>query len=292
MSQTTVRSHTGVRIDGKVIRITRPEKELFPTDGITKGDLIEYYRRIAPVMLPHLRGRPLAMERYPDGIRGERVFQKNAPRHFPDWIPIATLPKKGGVVRHVICDDTATLVYLANQAVITPHTWLSRADRPEHPDQMIFDLDPSGGQFDVVCRAAKSLRRLLSESGIRSFVKTTGSRGLHVLVPLDRSADFDSVRGVARQFAERLVQGDPDNLTTEVRKEKRNGRVFVDTARNAYAQTAAPAYSVRPRDKAPVAAPLEWEELDSPSLRPDLYNIRNIFDRIEKKGDPWKEIHR
>jgi bifunctional non-homologous end joining protein LigD len=281
-----------VRIGRVIVNITHPDKTLFPNDGITKRKFVEYYQRIAPTMLPHLHDRPIVMERYPDGIHGEKIFQKNAPEYYPAWIKTVSLPKKNGVVRHVVCNNAATLVYLANQAVITPHTWLSRIDKPDHPDQMIFDLDPSDGDFGLVCDVAKVLRERLAEQGLASFVKTTGSRGLHVLVPLNRRSNFDEVRAFARQVAEGLVRSDPDHLTTEVRKDKRKGRIFVDTARNAYAQTAAPAYAVRPRDGAPVAAPLQWNELDSKTLRPDLYNIRNIFDRLDKVGDPWKDLKR
>jgi bifunctional non-homologous end joining protein LigD len=281
-----------VRSGRRIVEITNPEKVLFPNDGITKRDLVAYYERIAATMLPHLRGRAIVMERYPDGIHGEKIFQKNAPDYYPAWIKIASLPKKDGVVRHVVCNDAATLVYLANQAVITPHTWLSRIDKPNHPDQMIFDLDPSDGDFRAVCGAAKMLRERLTEQGLTSFVKTTGSRGLHVLVPLNRRADFDEVRAFARQVATDLVQSDPARLTTEVRKSKRQGRIFVDTVRNAYAQTAAPAYAVRPRDGAPVATPLSWDELDSRRLKPDLYNTRNIFDRLKKMDDQWKDVMR
>jgi bifunctional non-homologous end joining protein LigD len=279
-----------LRIDGRIVAITHPEKALFPNDGITKGELVVYYQRIAAMMLPYLRGRPIVMERYPDGINEQKIFQKNTPSYFPDWIRVVSLPKKDGVVRHVVCDDASTLVYLGNQAVITPHTWLSRVDKPNHPDQMIFDLDPSNGDFMAVCKAAKLLRKRLLEEGLTSFVKTTGSRGLHVLVPLNRRANFDTVRAFARTVAEDFVQSDPAHLTTEVRKDKRKSRIFVDTARNAYAQTAAPAYAVRPRDRAPVATPLEWKELDSHQLRPDLYDIRNIFDRLNKIGDPWNGL--
>jgi bifunctional non-homologous end joining protein LigD len=243
-------------------------------------------------MLPHLRERPIAMERYPDGIHGQKFFQKNASAYYPAWIKTVSLPKQNGTVRHVVCDDAATLIYLANQAVITPHTWLSRIDKPDNPDQMIFDLDPSDGNFKQVCAAAKTLRQRLAEQGLTSFVKTTGSRGLHVLVPLDRRSDFDDVRAFARRVAKDLADGDSEHLTTEFRKDKRKGRIFVDTARNAYAQTAAPAYAVRPRDGAPVAAPLEWNELDNGRLKPDLYNIRNVFDRLDKFGDPWKDLKR
>jgi bifunctional non-homologous end joining protein LigD len=277
----------------KTIEITHAEKVLFPNDGITKREFVAYHERIAATMLPHLRGRAISMERYPDGIHSQRIFQKNAPAHFPSWVKIVSLPKKDGVVRHVVCDDAATLVYLANQAVITPHTWLSRVDKPNHPDQMTFDLDPSDGDnFRAICDAAKLLRERLTERALTSFVKTTGSRGLHVLVPLNRRADFDEVRAFARQVAEDLAQSDPERLTTEVRKTKRQGRIFIDTARNAYAQTAAPAYAVRPRDGAPVAAPLHWNELDNRRLKPDQYNIRNIFDRLKKIDDPWKDVMR
>jgi bifunctional non-homologous end joining protein LigD len=233
-----------IRLGHEDVEITRPEKVLFPHDGITKGELVEYYRRIAPTMVPHLKGRPLSLERYPDGIGKTGFFQKKAGPYFPSWIKTVSLKKQGGTVRHVICDDAATLVYLANQAVITPHAWLSLADKPDHPDQMIFDLDPSSeGDFRTVCATAKTLRGLLKEHGLASFVKTTGSRGLHVLAPLDRKADFDAVRAFAHEVAEQLAQSDPDHLTMDIRKNKRHGRIFIDTARNAYAQTAAPAYA-------------------------------------------------
>jgi bifunctional non-homologous end joining protein LigD len=286
------RSENAVRTGRRTVEITHPEKVLFPNDGITKREFVEYYERIAAAMLPHLRDRPIAMERYPDGIHGQKFFQKNASAYYPAWIKTVSLPKQNGTVRHVVCDDAATLIYLANQAVITPHTWLSRIDKPGHPDQMIFDLDPSDGNFKQVCAAAKTLRQRLAEQGLTSFVKTTGSRGLHVLVPLDRRSDFDDVRAFARRVAKDLADGDSEHLTTEFRKDKRKGRIFVDTARNAYAQTAAPAYAVRPRDGAPVAAPLEWNELDNGRLKPDLYNIRNVFDRLDKFGDPWKDLKR
>jgi bifunctional non-homologous end joining protein LigD len=274
------------------VEITHPEKVLFPKDGITKRQLVEYYERIAATMLPHLRERPIVMERYPDGVQSQKIFQKNAPAYYPPGIETVSLSKKDGVVRHVVCNDAGTLMYLANQAVITPHTWLSRIDKPNHPDQVIFDLDPCDRDFSPVCDAAKMLRKCLAEWGLTSFVKTTGSRGLHVLVPLDRRADFDEVRAFARQVAAELAQSDPERLTTEVRKSKRQGRLFVDTARNAYAQTAAPAYAVRPRDGAPVAAPLNWNELDDRRLKPDQYNIRSIFDRLRNMGDPWKNLMR
>jgi bifunctional non-homologous end joining protein LigD len=274
----------------KMVEITRPEKVLFPNDGITKRELVEYYQHIAPAMLPHLRGRPVAMERYPDGIESQGFFQKEAPPYYPKWIKTVSLKKKNGVVRHVVCDDAATLAYLANQAVITPHTWLSRVDKPNNPDQMIFDLDPSDGDFKAVCAAAKRLRALLEAQGLTAYVKTTGSRGLHVLVPLNRRAHFDEVRAFAREVARDLAGSDPERLTTDVRRSKRRGRIFVDTARNSYAQTAVPPYAVRARDGAPVAAPLNWNELENPRLKSDRFNVRNILDRLQRRGDPWKDL--
>jgi bifunctional non-homologous end joining protein LigD len=278
-----------VRIGATTVEITRRDKVLFPKGGITKGELVDYYQRIAKTMLPHLRGRPISMERYPDGITSEGFYQKKTSPYYPEWIHTATLAKQNGSVRHVICDDAATLVYLANQAVITPHTWLSRADKPDHPDQMIFDLDPPDGEFANIRRTAIALRDILEQRKLQSFVKATGSRGLHVLVALDRNRDFDAVRAFAQEIAGQLVDADPEHLTTEVRKNKRGGRIFIDTARNAYAQTAVPPYAVRARDDAPVAAPLNWDEVGNPRLRPDQFNIRNIFDRLERFGDPWKD---
>lgn len=279
-----------VRVGRQTVEISRPDKIFFPNDGITKRELVEYYRRIAPMMVPYLRGRPISMQRFPDGIASEGFFQKKAAPYYPDWIHTAKLAKQNGSVQYVICDDAATLVYLANQAVVTPHAWLSRADKPDYPDQLIFDLDPSGGEFSAVRKAAKALRAILDKRGLTAFVKTTGGRGLHVLVPLGRRQDFDTVRAFAREIAGQLADSDPEHLTTEIRKDKRAGRIFIDIARNAYAQTAAPPYAVRARDGGPVAAPLLWEELNNARLRPDQFNIRNIFDRLERIGDPWSEL--
>jgi bifunctional non-homologous end joining protein LigD len=278
-----------IRVGRYDVEITHPAKVLFPEDGITKGDLIDYYGRIASWILPHVRARPLALERYPDGIDNTRIFQKNVPPYYPDWIKTVTVPKVGGTVTHVVCDNKATLVYLANQACITPHIWLSRIDKLDYPDQLVFDLDPSSENFEVVIATAQSFRELLDELELPSYVKTTGSRGLHVAVPLDRTEEFDSVRKLARRLAEIVVMEDPKHRTLEQRVTKRGGRIFVDTNRNAYAQTIAPAFAVRARSGAPVSTTLNWTELEKKDLRPDGVNIRSIFKRLEKVGDPWKD---
>jgi len=279
-----------VTIGARRIELSNLDKLLFPASGITKGELVGYYRRIAGVALPHYRDRPLTMQRFPDGIGKEGFFQKDAPGHFPAWIDRVELGKKGGTVRHVVANDAATLVYLANQGCITPHLGLARADRPDHPDRMILDLDPSDGDFDKVRRAAKWAKALLDEIGLPSFVQTTGLRGLHVVVPLDRSAAFDEVREVARRLAAHLAERHCETLTVEQRKERRGNRVFVDYLRNGYGQTAVAPYAVRAIEGAPVATPIRWEEVDSARLGPRRTTIRTLFRRLGQTGDPWSAI--
>lgn len=280
-----------VLIDDRHVEISHPDKVLFPEGGITKQELVEYYHRIAPWILPHLEDRPLAMECYPDGIDRPGFFRKNVPSHFPGWIRTVTIPKKpGGTVRHVVCNDVGTLVYLANQGCITPHIWLSRTDQLACPDQMVFDLDPSGASFAPVKATARSLKELLDRLGLPAYLKSTGSRGLHVAVPLRPNEGFDAVRDGARQMAKVVVSQEPGQRTLEQRKSRRGGRVFVDVNRNAYAQTVAPAYAVRARRGAPISVPLDWNELGREDLRPDGVTIRTVFDRLQKVGDPWADF--
>jgi bifunctional non-homologous end joining protein LigD len=276
-----------VRVDKREIEISRPEKVLFPDDGITKGELIEYYARIAPWMLPHLRDRPLTLERYPNGINTKRFFQKEVSSYFPDWIQRVTVEKVGGRVTHVVCNDTATLVYLANQACVTPHIFLSRLDKVHHPDQLVFDLDPQGEDFEVVRSTARAFKQLLDELGLPAFLKTTGSRGLHVVVPLQRREDYEPVRNFARELAAIVVGQAPKERTMEQLKAQRGNRVFIDTNRNGYAQLVAPAYAVRARKGAPVSVPLDWSELKKKSLTFNTFTIRTVFDRLENTSDPW-----
>jgi bifunctional non-homologous end joining protein LigD len=281
-----------LNLDGHRLGITRSEKVLFPQDGITKGDVIRYYQQVSQWMLPYLRDRPLAMQRFPDGIDKPSFFQKSAAPYYPAWIRKVTVPKVGGTVRHVICDDVATLVYLANQACITPHIWLSRVDKPRLPDQMIFDLDPSTEDLVLVIRAAHLLKDVLEEMELPAYLKATGSRGLHVVVPLAPKQDFDLVRAVARKIAGIVVRRDPAAFTMEQYKNKRYGRVFIDTNRNAYAQTAVAPYALRAKNGAPVAVPLDWGELRRKDFRPDGVTIRTILRRLEEIQNPWKDFHR
>jgi len=275
------------------VQITRPAKVLFPDSGITKGDLIRYYERIADRILPHLKGRPLMLQRFPDGVGRPGFIQKAAPAYYPSWIERVTVPKEGGTVSHVVCNDARTLVYLANQACVTLHTWLSCAGDLHSPDQMMLDLDPSR-ENDIagVVSGALALKRILEDLGLPAYVKSTGSRGLHVTVPLDGQHDFDFVRAFARQLAGILVDRDASRFTLEQHKEKRRGRVFIDVNRNGYAQTAVAAFSVRARAGAPVSLPIDWGELRRKSFRPDAATMRNVFERLDSMDDPWKNFRR
>ena len=273
--------------------VTRPSKVLFPKDGITKGELVAYYERIAPRMLPFLAERPLVLQRFPDGIARSGFIQKAASPHYPSRIKTVTVKKVGGTVRHVVCDDAETLTYLANQACITFHTWLSRVAALDSPDQMIVDFDPSReGDITGVVSGALVLKEILDGLELPGYAKSTGSRGVHVVVPLDAGRDFEFVRGFARQLAAIVVDRDSSRYTLEQHKRNRRGRVFIDINRNAYAQTAAAPYTVRPRDGAPVSVPLDWRELRTKGFRPDAVTIRNIFDRLDRVEDPWKHFWR
>ena len=282
-----------IQVGGYEIQSSHSDKVFFPDAGITKGDLVEYYRRIAPSMLPHLRGRPLMMQRFPDGINASGFYQKQAPGYFPAWIDTVSVQVQGRENENmVVCGHAAGLVYLAEQGCITPHVWLSRRDRLHRPDRLIFDLDPAGRDFAPVRFAARALRKILTELGLTPFLMTTGSRGLHVVAPLDQSDAFDAVRTFARDLGRLLSARHPDRLTTETRKEKRRGRLFLDYLRNSYAQTTVAPYGVRALPGAPVAAPLDWGELGRGGLTAGSYTIRNIFRRLGQKADPWADINR
>ncbi|KPK10915.1 MAG: hypothetical protein AMJ62_16590 [Myxococcales bacterium SG8_38] len=272
------------------VETSREDKVLFPKSSITKGDLIEYYERISDHILPHLSDRPLVLQRFPDGIDEEGFYQKQASDYFPDWIA-TTRVKVASSRSHqdlVVCNNTATLVYLANQACISFHPWLSRTHRIDHPDQLVVDLDPPSDDFEEARSAALDVRALLEELELPSFPKLTGSKGIHIHVPLDRSDDFDEVRRIARSMMELLADRHSDTLTTEQRKSKRGKRLFLDVGRNAYAQTAVAPYSVRPREGAPIAAPVRWEELEQAGLDSRFFTIGNIFRRLGQIDDPWE----
>jgi bifunctional non-homologous end joining protein LigD len=281
----------GIRVE-----LTHPDKVLFPGDGITKADLAGYYRDVAGLMLPWMRGRPVSMARFPDGITGERIFQKNVPGYFPDWITRVEVPKQGGVLHHVVADKPATLIYLANQACIEPHLFLSQDGDLDRPDQIVFDLDPPGaGQFAETRAAALALRGLLEdELGLTVFVKTTGGKGLHVHLNLAGPASFDDTRAFAREASALLARRQPGLLTLEQRKDQRGRLVYSDVMRNAYAQTVIAPFAVRARPGAPAAVPLSWDEVADGELTPGDFTLRTVRDRLERLSGqgPWEGMGR
>lgn len=277
------------RID---VQITHPRRVLFPADGITKRDLVDYYCEVADTMLPHLKNRPLTVQRFPRGIHQQGFVQQDFADALPDWMGRADVAKEGGSVVHPVAERREALAWLANQNCITLHSWQSRQGRLHNPDRLVFDLDPSDGDFAVVRATARAVAGVLDDLGLACYVQTTGSRGLHVVVPLRGDADFDTARQFARDVAEVVVSDDPAHRTVEVRKDKRGSRVYLDIMRNAYAQTAVAPYSVRARAGAPVATPLEWDELKSRGMRADRFTVRDVPKRLTGQRDPWAGMSR
>lgn len=290
-------SRATVTAGGIAVELSRPGKVLFPADGITKGDLVEYYLTVADRALPYLRDRPLALARYPDGIDGQRIFAKNVSEYFPDWVKREEVGKQGGAVCHAVADKPATLAYLANQGCVEFHIFTSRTGSLHCPDQVVVDLDPPGAAgFRDTCEGAILLRGLLEdELGLTSFVKTTGGKGLHVHLPLDAKSDFGEVRRFSQELARVLAGRHPELLTTEQRRDKRGGLVYADVMRNAYAQTVVAPYTVRARPGAAVATPLHWDEVSDPALEPGRFTLRTIQERLAStsgKNDPWAGLTR
>lgn len=275
---------------GSVV-ISHPEKVLFPDDGITKGEMAAYYEAIAPLMLPHLRGRPVTMERFHKGIGEEGFFQKSIARGAPDWLPIAEVPKKGGTVKHPLINDERSLLWLANQNCITPHVWVSRVPDLYHPDICIFDLDPLQDEPGTLRRVTLALRDLLSELRLTSWVKTTGSKGFHIAVPLDGKSDAGEVARFAHAVGELLVARNPKDLTLEFSKSDREGRIYMDTGRNHPSATFAATYAVRARAGAPVSAPCTWEEVEQGKVGPTTFTLRSMAERVADVGDLWSRMH-
>jgi bifunctional non-homologous end joining protein LigD len=274
------------------VEITHPDRVLFPDDGITKGDLVDYYAKVADVMVPHVKGRPLTLWRYPRGIDQHGFVQQDFGGAMPDWMGAAEVAKAGGTVVHPVADRRDAVVWLANQNCVTPHAWLSRRDRLDEPDLIVIDLDPTTTDFAPVRAAARACADVLDDLGLTSYLKTTGSRGLHVVVPISRGPDYDAVRQFARDVADVVAADDPAHRTVEMRKDKRGNRVYLDVMRNAYAQTAVAPYAVRARRGAPVATPLEWDELGGRGLRSDRFTLRDVPKRIAEQGDPWADMRK
>jgi bifunctional non-homologous end joining protein LigD len=273
------------QLHGRAIDVSSVDRVVFPDEGITKGELIDYYDRIAVTMFPYLVDRPIALKRYPEGIGSSGFFQKQASGHFPEWIGRVRVDKRNGdTTDNVVVTEPAALVYLADQGTIELHSWLARADELEHADQLVFDLDPPGNDIDAARAATRRVGDVLDELGLPHLLKTSGSKGYHVHVLIDRHAEVDAP-AFAADVARLLATRHPDELTDEQRKAARHGRVLVDHFRNRFGQTVVAPYSVRARPGAPVSAPIEWRELGRTD--PQRFTMRNLFRRLGQREDPW-----
>ena len=277
-------------VEGQRIKLSNLDKVLFP-DGITKGQVIDYYEQVAPTMLPHIKDRPLNMERFPDGIQKKGFYHKEAPEYFPKYIDLVEVEvSETETQMQPMANNTASLVYLAQMAALTLHHWMSRKQDLGKPDKIVFDLDPSTEEgWEVVIEGAHDLRAMLTEMGLPSFVMVTGSRGLHIGVPLKPEHDYATVQLFTKAVCTTLERRDP-KFTTKFRKDKRKDRVFLDYLRNRYGHTSVAPYTIRARNGAPVAAPISWDELKDPKLRPNQFTIANIIQRVSSQGDPWKDF--
>lgn len=271
--------------------ITHPDKVLFPGDEITKADLAAYYEAVAPAMLPHLRDRPVTLERYPRGVAAKGFIQKHLGKGAPAWLKRVEVPKQDGTVIYPLIGDVRSLRWMANQNCITPHVSTARVPHLTRPDLCVFDLDPSEEDLGVLRAATLAVRDVLAELELPSWVKTSGSKGFHIVVPLDGQAEYDEVGQFAHGVAQLLVQRDPEHLTLEFIKTDRGDRIFVDVGRNAYSATYAAPYAVRARPGAPVSAPCTWDEVEQGAVAPQTFTLRTMPERLEA-GDPWAEMRR
>ena len=265
--------------------ITHPNKLFFPKDNITKQDLVNYYQKVAPLFLPHVKNRPLILQRFPNGILKKGFFQKNVSSYFPSWISTVEVQRKTQAdTELILCQNKKTLLYLVNQGTITFHTWLSKKGKLQNPDQMIFDIDPPKGMLKEAKLAVQKLRAFLEKK--KSYLMTTGSRGFHVIVPLAPKRPFKEVKKEAKSLSEALCKEYPKLFTTKLRKKERKGKIFIDYLRNEYAQHSVAPYSVRPLPKAPIAMPISWDDLSR--INPQSINLSNFTKYIRQ--DPWKGL--
>jgi bifunctional non-homologous end joining protein LigD len=275
-----------MKVGRRDVNVSSPDKVLFPQIGLTKADLAQYYASVAELSLPHLRDRPLNLNVYPQGIEAKGFFQQHASDHYPDWVDRVEVPKQGGSVVHVMANRADTLVYLAGQNAVTLHHWPSRADRLGQPDRMVFDLDPPEGDFGAARTAALALGEMLRDLRLEPFAMTTGSKGIHVVVPLQRRQEHPEVRAFARGVAEKLIEREPELVTLEWYKDKRGGRILIDVRATRGMSVVAP-YSVRAKPEASVAAPIPWDELSDDGLTAQRYTVANV---LERGSDPWADI--
>jgi bifunctional non-homologous end joining protein LigD len=277
----------------RTVKLTSADRVLYPHDGITKGDLFEYYKQVGPAIVPHLKNRPFTMKRYPHGITGEVFFQKQAPKGMPDWIPtrqFRTLPRDGGprLVDFPLVNTPEAVLYMVQMNCIDMNAWYSRVDKPDRPDFVLFDLDPPDDGFELAIEVAHLIHELLDKVDLPGYVKTSGADGIHVVAPITRRSTFDQTYHFAEQASRLMERRHPGKVTTEWLKKKREG-VLVDHRQNGHGKTIASVYSVRPKPGAPVSTPLRWEEL-TPDVRPRDFGMREALTRIDQYGDLFAPV--
>mgnify|MGYP006283387055 CR=1 FL=1 len=277
-----------MKIGKYIVELSSEDKIFFPDAEIVKGDIISYYMDVYKLMQPFLQNRPVMIERFPDGIDAEGFYQKSVSDYFPNYIDPISVEKEDGNIEHISCNSKAALVYLANQGTITFHNWLSSQEALDSPKEFVIDLDPPGGDFEIAREGALIIREFLGDKSISSFVKTTGSEGLHIHIPIKTSSNYDEVREVAKELGESLAKQYPDVFTMAQRKDERKGKLFFDIHAMAYGQTSVTPYSIRPIKNAPIATPLDWSELKEKDLGPQSYHLKNIRKRLSQKKNPWK----
>ena len=286
-------------VEGKKLSVSNLDKVLYPKVGFTKGQVIDYFIRVAPVLLPHLKDRPLTMKRYPDGVEGEFFYEKNCPSHRPKWVKTAKVWSEGNqqIMHYCLANDLPTLVWAANLADLELHTSLSRKNKIERPTTMVFDLDP-GAPADIVqcCQVGVWLRDLLAEMKLKSWAKTSGSKGLQVYVPLNTAITYDETKNLSRALAQHLEHEHADRVTSNMSKAVRKGKVFVDWSQNDEHKTTICVYSLRAREEPTVSTPVKWSEVENclKKKRSELLRFRSdqVLARVEELGDLFEAVER
>lgn len=273
----------------QTLEFTHLNKIIFPQDMLTKKDVITYYQKIAPFLLPHIKNHLIVMQRFPEGIDHEGFYQKQISDYFPSWIQRKTINLKKGDTQTVLLVNTQEdLAYLANQNVIVFHSWLSPIEHTNIPDKIVFDLDPGNNSLQEIHIIAKAIKQITEQKNLNPFIMTTGSKSYHVVIPIKPEHSFEKIHEFAKLIAQKVSDLHPTMCTTDLAKEQRKDKIFIDYLRNSYGQTSVAPYSLRALPKAPIATPIAWKEL-SKSI-PQKYTIKNIFKRLAKQQDPWKDF--
>jgi bifunctional non-homologous end joining protein LigD len=289
-----------VEVEGKTLKLSNLDKVFYPETGFTKGQVVDYYTRVAPVLIPHLEGRPLTMKRYPNGVEGKFFYEKECPKHRPDWVRTKRITSRGSTkdrthINFCVVDDLATLVWAANLADLEMHTSLSRVDDISHPTMVAFDLDPGPGTSIVeCCQIALWLRAIFGELDIEGFPKTSGSKGLQVYLPINGRTDYDHTAGFAKSVAELMEREAPDRVVSVQKKDLRVGKVLVDWMQNSFHKTTVCAYSLRAREHPTVSTPVSWDEvrdcLDGGDPERLVFDAREVLERVAEQGDLFAPV--